>query len=208
MTAADREIPEETYEAMMGAAYRALCAHGYDDLTMRDIADEFEKSRGLIHYHYDTKADLLAAVFEWMVDRYEERVLAEVDVEGDPREALRAFVDVAIDGPDDPTFDHWAFFTALIEFRSRAHRDEQIRAALQGSYDRAVGIVQAILETGIEQGAFREVDATAAAHFLFLSTDAIRVRKITEGNGEAIEQGRLALDQLVLDPLYVDGSPE
>jgi len=189
----------------MEAAYRALCAHGYDDLTMRDIADEFEKSRGLIHYHYDTKADLLAAVFEWMVDRYEERVLAEVDAGDDPRQALEAFVDVAIYGPDDPAFDHWAFFAALIEFRSRAHRDERTRAALQGSYDRAVGILEAILEAGIEEGAFREVDAEAAAHFLFLATDAIRVRKITEGNDEALAQGRTALDQLVLEPLYVDG---
>lgn len=189
----------------MEAAYRALCAHGYDDLTMRDIADEFEKSRGLIHYHYDTKADLLAAVFEWMVDRYEERVLAEVDAEDDPRQALEAFVDVAIYGPDDPAFDHWAFFAALIEFRSRAHRDERIRAALQGSYDRAVGILETILDAGIEQGAFREVDAEAAAHFLFLATDAIRVRRITEGCDGALAQGRTALDQLVLEPLYVDG---
>ena len=207
MTARDGTIPEETYGEMMQAAYRALCTHGYDDLTMRDIAAEFEKSRGLIHYHYDTKDDLLAAVFEWMVEQYEARILSEVDVADDPRATLETFVDVALYGPDDPAFDHWAFFAALIEFRSRAHRDERIRTALQGSYDRAVGIIQATLEAGIEQGVFREVDAEAAAHFLFLATDAVRVRKIAEGDDEALVQGRTALDQLVLEPLYADGPP-
>jgi AcrR family transcriptional regulator len=200
--APSRGIPDETYEALMAATYRALCEHGYDDLTMRDIAAEFEKSRALVHYHYDTKADLLAAVFEWMVDRYEERMLESVGDAEDPRTMLERFVDVALSGPDDPAFDHWAFFTALLEFRSRAHRDERIREALLGSYDRAVGIVRAILEDGIEQGVFREVDAEAAAHFLFLATDAVRVRRITNGEPEAVEQGRTALDQLVLEPLY------
>jgi AcrR family transcriptional regulator len=197
-----RTIPEETYEALMAATYRALCEHGYDDLTMRDISAEFEKSRALIHYHYDSKADLLAAVFEWMVDRYEERMLEGVATAEDPEAMLERFVDLSLSGPADPSFDHWAFFTALLEFRSRAHRDERIRAALMASYDRAVGIVRAILEDGIERGVFREVDAEAAAHFLFLATDAVRVRRITNGDPDAVAQGRVALDQLVLEPLY------
>jgi AcrR family transcriptional regulator len=197
-----RTIPEETYEALMEATYRALCEHGYDDLTMRDIAAEFEKSRALVHYHYDSKADLLAAVLEWMVDRYEAYVFDELSEEDGPRETLETFVDVVLYGPDDPEFDHWAFFTALLEFRSRAHRDERIREAVVRGYDRTIDVIRAMLEDGIARGAFREVDTEAAAHFLFLATDAVRVRRITNGDPEAVEQGRRALDQLVLEPLY------
>jgi AcrR family transcriptional regulator len=197
-----RRIPDETYEALMAATYRTLCEHGYDDLTMRDIAAEFEKSRALIHYHYDSKADLLAAVLEWMVDRYEAYVFDELSAEDGPRETLETFVDVVLYGPEDPEFDHWAFFTALLEFRSRAHRDERIREAVVRGYDRTIDVIRAMLEDGIERGVFREVDTEAAAHFLFLATDAVRVRRITNGDPEAVEQGRRALDQLVLEPLY------
>jgi AcrR family transcriptional regulator len=199
---AGRAVPNETYEALMRATYRALCEHGYDDLTMRDIAAEFEKSRSLIHYHYESKAALLAAVLEWMVDRYEAVMLERMDGTDDPRELLEGFVDIALFGPADPAFDHWAFFTALLEFRSRAHRDERIREALMGGYDRVVGLVRAVLEDGMERGVFREVDSEAAAHFLFLATDAVRVRRITNGEPEALHQGRTALRELVLEPLY------
>jgi AcrR family transcriptional regulator len=200
--AGGRTVPDETYEALMTATYRALCEHGYDDLTMRDIAAEFEKSRALIHYHYDSKADLLAATLGWMVDRYEAYVFGELSEGDGPRETLERLVDVVLYGPETSEFDHWAFFTALLEFRSRAHRDERIREAVLRGYDRTIDVIRAILEDGIERGAFREVDAGAAAHFLFLATDAIRVRRITNGEPEAVEEGRRALDQLVLEPLY------
>jgi len=197
-------IPEETYEMLMQASYRALCEHGYDDLTMRDISAEFEKSRPLIHYHYDSKEHLLGAVLEWMIDRYEAVMREKVDADGSPREMLETFIDVALTGPDDPDFDHWAFFTALLEFRSRAHRNDRIQQAVVTSYDYAVGLIREIITAGIEAGEFHEVDADAAAHFLFLSTDAIRVRRITNGDDEAVAQGRIALDELVLESLYVD----
>lgn len=197
-------IPGDTYEALMAATYRALCEHGYDELTMRHIAGEFEKSRPLIHYHYDSKADLLAAVLEWMVDRYEERMLDRVSADGSPRAMLEAFIDLSLSGPDDPEFDHWAFFTALLEFRSRAHRDDRIRAAVLGGYTHAIDLIRGIIQAGIETGEFRAVDADAAAHFLFLATDAIRVRRITNGDEAAVPEGRRALEELVLASLYDD----
>jgi len=200
----ETEIPEATYEMLMSATYRALCEHGYDDLTMRDIAAEFDKSRPLIHYHYESKEDLLGAVFEWMVDRYEAVMLEEVDQDGSPREMLEAFIDVALEGPADPEFDHWAFFTALLEFRSRAHRNERIRRAVVESYTYTIDLIREILETGIEAGEFREVDVDATAHFLFLATDAIRIRYIINDAETALLQGRTALDELVLASLYSD----
>ena len=48
-------MPDEPREQVIRATYRALCAHGYANLTMRDIADETDLSKAALHYHYDTK---------------------------------------------------------------------------------------------------------------------------------------------------------
>jgi AcrR family transcriptional regulator len=175
-------------------------------MTMRDIAAEFEKSRSLIHYHYDTKADLLADLFEYLVARDEQRMLDAVADHTDPVAMLDEFLDLSVFGPDDPTFDHWAFFTAFLEFRSHAHRDDRYQAALQRSYQNVVDIVGAIVDAGIEQGVFRPVDADAFAHFLTITVDAVRVRRITLGHENAPEDGRRAIDEFVIRPLLV--SPE
>ena len=55
--AADDEAPSAGTEAstpsgadeIMQGVYRALCAHGYADLTMQDIADECDCSTSLLH---------------------------------------------------------------------------------------------------------------------------------------------------------------
>lgn len=78
----------DTREAIMEATFRALSKRGYSDLRMRDIGEELDMSRTLIHYHYDRKHDLISAFLEYIVDQYEGNVedtedtdpLSELDV--------------------------------------------------------------------------------------------------------------------------------
>lgn len=49
----------EVDEEIMEATYRALREHGYADLTIKRIAAEYGKSTAAVHYHYDTKEELL-----------------------------------------------------------------------------------------------------------------------------------------------------
>lgn len=58
----------------MGATYRALCEHGYAELTMRDIAEESDRSKAALHYHYDDKEGLLVAFLDHIYASFVERV--------------------------------------------------------------------------------------------------------------------------------------
>ena len=49
----DAAAGSDTPEGVTEATCRALCEHGYADLTMQDIADESNKSTAALHYHYD-----------------------------------------------------------------------------------------------------------------------------------------------------------
>ncbi|WP_435077165.1 TetR/AcrR family transcriptional regulator [Halococcus sp. AFM35] len=78
-----------------GGTYRALSKHGYANLTMQAIADEFEKTKAVLHYHYDTKDRLLAAFLGYILDRFMDRSdVADDDPDArlDVRDALEAEV--------------------------------------------------------------------------------------------------------------------
>ena len=51
----------DAQEEIMSATYEALCEHGYAALTVERIASELGKSTAAIHYHYETKDELLVA---------------------------------------------------------------------------------------------------------------------------------------------------
>ncbi|TKX70207.1 TetR/AcrR family transcriptional regulator [Halorubrum sp. SP9] len=63
--------PSDTRQAILGAAFRALCEHGYADVTIQRIGDEFDKSPSLVYHHYDGKDDLLIDLMGYLLDEFE-----------------------------------------------------------------------------------------------------------------------------------------
>lgn len=62
----------ETSAEIMEATRRALCEHGYADMTMQRIANNSSMTTATIHYHFDTKKELLNAFFDELAARFEQ----------------------------------------------------------------------------------------------------------------------------------------
>ncbi|WP_254272930.1 TetR/AcrR family transcriptional regulator [Haloarcula marina] len=164
-------------EDIMGATYRALCAHGYADLTMQDIADESAKSKAALHYHYDSKHDLLCAFLEYLYDGFVERT-ADVD-DADSHERLLALVDAVLDKPDD---DSEQFGTAILEIRAQAPYEPGFRERLTRFDDYLVDRLTDILEAGIDDGTFDpEMDSEDTARFVVTVLTGAATERVTAG---------------------------
>src|SRR6056297_1953183 len=84
----------ETTDAIIRATGRSLCEHGYADLTMQRIAEESDVTTAAIHYHFDTKEELLNAFLDDLLDRFETRLACEAR---DPRDRLNDFLNAVFD---------------------------------------------------------------------------------------------------------------
>ena len=111
---------QDTQTAFMEATYRALCTRGYADLTMQDIADETDKSKAALHYHFDGKDDLFREFLAYLHDGFAEKIADHPG--GTPVEQLVALVRRVLD-PVDEGSDH-QFNTAFMEIKAQApYRD-------------------------------------------------------------------------------------
>jgi AcrR family transcriptional regulator len=63
-SATAKGAPEPRTATILNAAERMFGTHGYDGASMRTIAEEAGVAQALLHYHYSTKDNLYAAVFE------------------------------------------------------------------------------------------------------------------------------------------------
>ncbi|MFC6725764.1 TetR/AcrR family transcriptional regulator, partial [Halobium palmae] len=142
----------------MEATYRAVCASGYADMTMQDIAEEAGKSKSLLHYHYDTKEGLLVAFLDHMLGRFE----AEVEgMDGEsPTERLDALLRRM--SPDEGDEDRRRFHRALLELRTQAPCREAYREQLRRNKDAIQERFAAVIRDGVERGEFHEVDPERA----------------------------------------------
>ncbi|QLD85790.1 TetR family transcriptional regulator [Natronomonas halophila] len=192
---------EETRERIMEATYRALCEHGYASLTMQDIADECDCSKSLLHYHFDTKEDLLVALLAYLLERFEERVATD----GDPRDRLIDLVDAFLFGDERSREEHRAFHTALLELRAQAPHNDAFRDQLAENDAQIHATVAAVIDRGIDDGRFRNVDAARVSAHLLAAIQGARIRWVTLGHDTALEPVREALVSDVIDGWLVSG---
>ncbi|MWV63984.1 TetR family transcriptional regulator [Halorubrum sp. JWXQ-INN 858] len=195
-----------TAEEIMDGVYRALCAHGYAGLTMQDIADECSKSKSLLHYHYDTKEDLLVAFLDHVISDFEGRVAERAD--RPPTERLVEFVCWFVFERDES--ERESFHIALLELRSQGPFNDRIREQLARSDRLLRGTVSEVLVEGIDSGVFRDVDVEETAALLVATLDGARTRQITmagdESEGPAYTRTVAeATMSRVLEPLLAEG---
>lgn len=192
-------------DEILDGVYQALCTHGYAELTMQDIADECDKSKSLLHYHYDTKADLLVAFLDRMFTDYEARLDSERD--DPPQERLVAFIARFVFTPEQD--ERESFHLALLEMRSQGPFDEHIREQLVRSDELLRGTVADILQDGIDEGVFEPVDVNRTAALVVATLDGARTRQITLGEGptEAAYTRTVAEETLerIVEPLLAPG---
>ncbi|ELZ07747.1 TetR family transcriptional regulator [Natrinema thermotolerans DSM 11552] len=156
-------MTDETIDDLMDATYRALCKHGYAELTMQDIAAESDKSKGTIHYHFDGKQDLLESFLEFLLDDFEERT--ETIPGETPSERLHEFLDQLLTPSDEESSEE--FRTAILEIKSQSPYNEAYRERLRG-FDRATrDRIAGLVTDGVEAEEFRsDIDPEATADFL------------------------------------------
>jgi AcrR family transcriptional regulator len=172
------ESPSTPTDDIMCATYRALCRHGYADLTMQDIADEWSKSKPALHYHYDTKRGLLLSFLDHLFQSYTDRVADSG--EGTPRERLHALVGDALDPPRAGATRELR--TALFEVKAQAPHDDAFRERLE-RFDRYLHEeFRDIVGDGVDDGVFADVDPSEAATLLVTLVNGAHSRRVALGD--------------------------
>ncbi|SEH59889.1 DNA-binding transcriptional regulator, AcrR family [Halopenitus malekzadehii] len=178
-------------EAIMQATYRALHEHGYAGLTMQRIADEYGKSTAAIHYHYDTKEDLLAAFLDYLLERFREAV-HEVETT-DPEQRLQLLLDQLIVDPGD----HHGLLIAMLEMRSQAPYNETFRERFRQNDEYIRYLLETVIDHGNEAGVFAGVDPEHTARTLLTVVDGARTRAVVLEERTALETARRAVEEYV-----------
>jgi AcrR family transcriptional regulator len=192
------EDPDSTREEILAAAYRALCKHGYADLTMERIGEEFEKSVSLVYHHYDGKDDLLLACLEFMLENY--RADTDAPRSSDPREAMETVCDRVLlaDAPPEAR----QFVRALVELRGQAPHNAAYRDYFTRSDRFFQDRIETIVETGIERGVFRDVDPERTAGMIHTVLSGAFFRYATSADDAWLDDVREELRTYVERTLY------
>lgn len=175
----------------MRATYRALREHGYADLTVKRIAEEYGKSTAAVHYYYETKDDLLVAFLDYLLDQFLDAVNRVETV--DPEQRLDLLLDELLTG----SADHRDVLVALLEMQSQAPYKDAFRQQFRQNDEYVEYVLRTTVSRGIEEGVFDEADAEHVARALMTIVHGARTRAVVLDDSNALVTARRVADEYV-----------
>ncbi|MFD1587748.1 TetR/AcrR family transcriptional regulator [Halorientalis brevis] len=189
--------PTSTREAIMQATYAALAKHGYADLTIQRISDEFNKSKSLLYHHYDSKDALLVDFLGFMLEQMEADV--PIQESGNAYDQLMSAFRHAF----GELFEEPDFLRAVLELRAQAATDETYRRQFTANEEFIQSKLAEIVRNGIDEGTFRDVDPDRTAEMLLTVIDGAILRQATIDDVD-VDVVRQELDAYVRSRLVTD----
>lgn len=182
-SAGDDPFPEEMDppELLLEATVRVLADEGLQGLTLRKVAERSGKNRGLVHYYFESKADLLASLLDHILAGT--RGLIGIDNVDDPVEKLWTALRFHAYGPGGIDSAGRHYYLAILQLQALAAHDPTVRQQLTRNHRFVVELVAEILEEGIEHGRLPAVDPESTALFLVAAIEGARtVDLATDGD--------------------------
>ena len=140
-------MPSDTRERILSAAFTALSRQGYENTSIKQIAEEAGVAQGLVHYYFKSKQRLVVEVLLYVCEK------VELDVQGEAG-AVAAFEDTKQKIRDDRGAN-----TLLVQLIGIGLHDKEIGSGLVDFVRMQRGNVEAIARQVFAE---REIDPTPA----------------------------------------------
>jgi AcrR family transcriptional regulator len=160
---------QELRQEILDAARELFVREGFENVSMRKVADLIEYSPTTIYLYFQDKADLLDCVCEETLAKLDARLQTLRSTSSDPLERLklgfREYVDFGLEYPNDYRV---AFLT---EFKPSAEPDRELRCRAMGQ--KTFDHLRSGVGECIRLGVFAERDVEAVSQSLWAAMHGI-----------------------------------
>jgi AcrR family transcriptional regulator len=146
-----KQDKEEKANRIMSATLEVLSKKGYENTTINDIADEARVSRGLLHYYFADKEDLVAKALAFGFEPMWDSSLGPLSNVKSKEDLIDNMIEVlkrnVRENPD--------FSALLFEMWVSGRRSEKIMKVFRDGLEEAIHRLKSLLEVGSSLGVIK-----------------------------------------------------
>ena len=165
---------------IIDCAHKVFAEKGYRSVTMKDIVDACNISRGGLYLYFSSVEEVFLAVLQHEEKKTDADIEQEQLQQAGNVEMLLWFLKLQ---KKELLRKKDSLLTAKFEY-AFACREEGKTSPLKKERKKALLVLQKILERGMENGEFFSCDAVREAESIMLAIDGIRMLAATTGIGE------------------------
>lgn len=185
-------------ETVLQTATSLFLTRGYQLTSMDDIVAVSSVSKTNIYYHYKNKEELLLAIVDRLIERYDRQimhVLSQEDLSIPDR--LERMLHLFADSQEQQEILGGCPFLTL--YTQTAHASEEVSARIKGFFDRQLTGVERLLEAGKQRGELPpEMPAAAMAAMIVTSVEGALFIAKACGRPQVLEELRQGLATMLM----------
>lgn len=153
------DVSEERRSQILEAATTVFTKRGFANARMDDIVAESGLSKGALYWYFDGKDAIILSLLDQVFNYETTHLRSMLENENSAKEKLEIFVETTIDDLENME----SLMPIFFDFWALSVRKENIHLAIKSYYQSFLELIEPIIEDGIEQGEFRNVDVRETA---------------------------------------------
>lgn len=184
-------------EQLLDATFECIAGMGYGNFSLQDVAERASLSKGIIHYYFKNKEELLVLVLDRLTQSLDDQVNLKANTARTPTGRICAI----FDGSFEVVQEKVDFFHVFFDFCGQATRKKEMQDITSSLYAKYRRLTQRVIEDGIAQGVFRPVDAAGVAAVLVGMVMGICLQYILDGEAFSLTEIQQTSKDLILSYL-------
>jgi AcrR family transcriptional regulator len=171
-----RSMRTNNRNRILKTARQLLPRYGYNGISIRAIAAKAKLTTGAIYFHFKDKKEIYRTICFEAIDMLIEKFKEGIQNRATPNQKLISTFDSYLSF----FYEHREHYNILMEYKAHYHRDEfnhdlEIARKMRAMTD----LMEETIHQGINEGAFRPVDARMLAILLEAVTEGmLQIKKL------------------------------
>ena len=166
------DLAVERKSQIINATIECIARYGYNNFSMQDVARIADVSKGIIHYYFLNKEDLMMAVLDRVAGDIEGLLNDINERTQDPVERLKLLIRICF----GVVREKREYYCINMDFWTQINQKEKVRQAVARHYAKFRTATALVVQQGIDAGKFKDVDASHAASMLIAAVDGLSLQ--------------------------------
>ncbi len=172
------DVASERKDQIVRATVECITKYGYHNFSMQDVARTAGVSKGIIHYYFLNKDDLMMSVLDKVANDIERVLRADMEAIDDPLRKLEIFVEVCFDVVRSTR----EYYQVNMDFWTQINQKEEVKQVIAKHYRNFRETASHVLQGGIDKGVFRNVEVAEYSSYMIAVIDGISLQWLFDQN--------------------------
>lgn len=166
------DVAAERKDQIVRATVDCITKYGYHNFSMQDVARTAGVSKGIIHYYFLNKDELMMSVLDKVAGDIERVLTSEMESTPDIKRRFEVFLEVCFDVVRNTK----EYYQVNMDFWTQINQKEDVRKVIALHYSKFRDTAIQVIREGVSQGVFRPVDPIQYASYVVAVIDGLSLQ--------------------------------